>query len=130
MARRQITAMTLAALVALLGGLQTACGGDAPVPTGSVQPSTRGGMPATDGLVRTMEGTVVDRAAAGYLYLEVEGDDGQRVWVVSLMKDIAVGQRVRVHALGARRDFTAKKLQRTFSELWFAVVNPVPSSPA
>ena len=129
MARRQITAMTLAALVALLGGL-TACGGDAPVPPGSVLPSTRGGMPATDGLVRTMEGTVVDRAAAGYLYLEVEGDDGQRVWMVSLMKEIAVGQRVRAHALGARRDFTARKLQRTFSELWFAVVNPVSSPPA
>jgi hypothetical protein len=130
MARRQITTWSLAALMALACA-QTACGGDAPVAArGSHQTSTRGGMPATDGLVRTLEGTVVDRAAAGYLYLEVEGDDGQRVWVVSLMKDIAVGQRVRVHSLGARREFTAKKLQRTFSELWFAVVNPVPSSPA
>ena len=140
MARRQgATAVVLGCLFGLCSSLG-GCASEASVsPSVSLGASTMvstpvpraptGGMPATDGLVRSMEGRVVDRAAAGYLYLEVEDDAGQRVWVVSLMKDIAVGERVRVHALGARQDFTAKRLSRTFPELWFAVVRPVEAAP-
>lgn len=62
---------------------------------------------------------VVERTeAGGYVY--ARGASGQ--WVVGLAKPFAPGSRIRIHPLGRATDFHSRRLDRTFDELWFVVI--------
>ncbi len=111
-------------LLAILALVSAAC---SPPPPTSPMPATSPAspamaMPQTDGIVRQLRGQVRQRLEAGYLYLEVEDALGDRHWVVSLMKDVALGADVEVKVFGSRDQFFSKRLQRRFDTLSFGVV--------
>jgi hypothetical protein len=58
-------------------------------------------------------------AAGGYAYLRVE-----ERWYATVAKGIATGEQVRLDPIGVARDFHSRRTGRTFSELWFASVQP------
>ncbi len=70
-----------------------------------------------------LEGVVARRLpAGGYTYLQVELEHGEPRWVVTMRRDVAAGDRVRVDNLGSRHDFYSRRLDRRFAELVFGVV--------
>ena len=111
-------------LLVIVGALGVgACSSPSTSPSSAPTPTAQSSaMPQTDGIVRQLQGQVRQRLDAGYLYLEIEDAQGTRHWVVSLMKDVAVGADVDASVFGSRQGFWSKRLQRRFDTLGFAVV--------
>ncbi|MGK4005271.1 hypothetical protein WMF31_21760 [Sorangium sp. So ce1036] len=90
-------------------------------------PLTAFALPAGERM--RFEGRVVQRLAAGsYTYLEVEREEGERSWVVTLSSSRgarAGAGGVRVVAMGFADQFVSKRLGRSFDGLYFAVVRPL-----
>lgn len=122
------------------------CGADAaptPAPTTTAatatatttKPAGRGAMPVIERLTEGFGGTVTAvRRVSGYVYVAVDVG-GETRWVVSLPKDVDVGDVVSVRAFGRRDGFASAQLGITFDRLWFAIVsvdNPVivPGAPS
>jgi len=69
------------------------------------------------------EGVVEQRLEAGaYAYLAVRSGDALR-WVATMGEGRPPGTRVVVKSMGTRTDFFSRRLDRTFSELVFGVVD-------
>ncbi len=83
-------------------------------------------LPASERM--RFEGRVVERLEAGnYVYLEVERESGERVWVVTLASSSGARPEVTtasVVAMGYAPEFASKRLGRSFEGLYFAVVRP------
>ncbi len=97
-------------------------------PEGTVK-TNQARMPfAIERLTESFEGTAREvLQVSGYTYVAVDtGAAGGVRWTVALHKDIDEGARVRVRAFGMKEAFESKKLGRTFDELWFALITPVP----
>lgn len=62
--------------------------------------------------------------AGGYTYLAIRGDDGVQRWIVVMAAAPPVGAAVRARSMGKRADFRSARLQRSFTELHFAALNP------
>ena len=68
-------------------------------------------------------GVVEERLAAGsYTYLAVRVGETQH-WVATMGPGREPGERVKVRSMGTRTDFFSRRLDRTFSELVFGVVD-------
>ncbi len=68
--------------------------------------------------VPTQAGKVVQMLDGGqYLYLEVQHDDGKKVWVACLPMKVAKGDRVKYADAPALPNFPSKALNRTFDAL-------------
>lgn len=119
---------TTHAPLALLALLLTAagCTADAPRPVAAAT-SKRARPPFVLGAVTgpsQFAGVVEERLpAGGYLYLRVARDGGEGVWVASLQKPLAVGDRVSVRALATRSPFPSARLDRVFPSVTFGVVS-------
>jgi len=96
-------------------------------PSSSSTRSAPTGMPFAVGRVgEGFAGRVVAvQHVDGYSYVAalVDGEDAPRQ-LVSLHKDIVVGDRVDVRAFGLAEGFVSRKLGRTFERLWFVVLSP------
>lgn len=58
-----------------------------------------------------------------YAYLRVARDGAGETWIVAMKpRAFTAGDRVLVDALGRAEAYRSKRLQRTFDELWFAVL--------
>jgi hypothetical protein len=69
------------------------------------------------------DGVVEERLEAGsYAYLAVRTGDRLR-WVATMGEGRPIGARVVVRSMGTRTDFHSRRLDRTFSELVFGVVD-------
>ena len=69
------------------------------------------------------EGVVEERLEAGsYAYLAVRDGDAVR-WVATMGEGRPPGTRIVVKSMGTRTDFFSRRLDRTFSELVFGVVD-------
>jgi hypothetical protein len=69
------------------------------------------------------DGVVEERLEAGsYAYLGVRTGDRLR-WVATMGEGRPIGARVSVRSMGTRTDFHSRRLDRTFSELVFGVVD-------
>src|SRR5262245_11719018 len=69
-------------------------------------------------------GVVEERLEAGsYADLAVRTDDARLRWVATMGEGRAIGTRVAVRNMGTRTDFHSRRLDRTFSELVFGVVD-------
>jgi hypothetical protein len=119
--KMQVAALVVAS-VALVG-----CGAADTTMTSAPSVSPRQGMPfAIDRLTESFSGTAQEvLRVSGYTYVAVDTGSGVR-WAVSLQRDIDEGARVSVRAFGKKHAFESKKLGRTFDELWFAIITPVP----
>lgn len=74
-------------------------------------------MPIPSG-VPTKSGKVIQVLDGGqYIYLEIQHDDGKKVWVASLPMKVAKGDKVKYADAPALPNFTSKKLNRTFDAL-------------
>lgn len=68
-------------------------------------------------------GVVEQRLAAGsYTYLAVRVGAELR-WVATMGPGREAGQRVHVRSMGTRTDFRSRRLDRTFAELVFGIVD-------
>ena len=52
-----------------------------------------------------------------YIYLEVQGDDGKKVWVAAMPMKVAKGDKVKYADAPALPNFPSKALNRTFDSL-------------
>lgn len=74
-------------------------------------------MPIPAG-VPTKSGKVVQVLDGGqYIYMEVQHDDGKKLWVASLPMKVAKGDKVKYADAPALPNFQSKKLNRTFDAL-------------
>lgn len=74
-------------------------------------------MPIPAG-VPTKSGKVLQVLDGGqYIYLEVQHDDGKKVWVASLPMKVAKGYKVKYADAPALPNFPSKTLNRTFDAL-------------
>jgi hypothetical protein len=66
---------------------------------------------------------VVDEVlpAGGYTYLRVRTDAGDR-WVATMGSGVELGRGVEIKAMGTRRDFHSRRLDRRFDTLAFGIV--------
>ena len=133
--RRRRALLAAATTLALTGGVAATLSATLGVPATSVTATTTttattktsarrpAGMPLVERIHRTVVGPVRQRLDVGsYLYLELEGADGERTWVVGVKRPIDVGDVVEANAFGARQDFWSARLQRRFPTLWFATL--------
>lgn len=102
-----------------VGGMPAADGKGAPAA------ATKGGdphaglkqMPIPAG-VPTKSGKVLQVLDGGqYIYLEVQHDDGKKVWVAALPMKVAKGEKVKYADAPALPNFPSKTLNRTFDAL-------------
>lgn len=76
---------------------------------------TPGKIPAG---VPTKSGKVLQMLDGGqYIYLEVQGDDGKKVWVAAMPMKVAKGDKVKYADAPALPNFPSKALNRTFDSL-------------
>lgn len=74
-------------------------------------------MPIPAG-VPTKNGKVLEMLDGGqYIYLEVQHDDGKKVWVAALPMKVAKGDKVKYADAPALPNFPSKTLNRTFDSL-------------
>lgn len=74
-------------------------------------------MPVPAG-VPTQTGKVLQMLDGGqYIYLEVQHDDGKKVWVATLPMKVVKGDRVKYADAPALPNFPSKALNRTFDAL-------------
>lgn len=59
------------------------------------------------------------QASAGYLYLEVNSEEGN-IWVAAPMADIAMGDKISWSNASLMTNFASKSLGRSFAEIYFA----------
>lgn len=70
------------------------------------------------------DGVVEERLEAGsYAYLAVRTADARLRWVATMGEGRPLGTHVVVRSMGTRTDFRSRRLDRTFSELVFGVVD-------
>lgn len=102
-----------------VGGMPAADGKEPPAA------ATKGGdphaglkpMPIPAG-VPTKSGKVLQVLDGGqYIYLEVQHDDGKKVWVAALPMKVAKGEKVKYADAPALPNFPSKTLNRTFDAL-------------
>lgn len=68
--------------------------------------------------VPTKSGKVLQMLDGGqYIYLEVQGDDGKKVWVAAMPMKVAKGDKVKYADAPALPNFPSKALNRTFDAL-------------
>jgi type IV secretory pathway VirB10-like protein len=68
--------------------------------------------------VPTKSGKVLQMLDGGqYIYLEVQGDDGKKVWVAAMPMKVAKGDKVKYADAPALPNFPSKTLNRTFDAL-------------
>ncbi len=74
--------------------------------------------------VQTLDGLVHEILAAGsYTYVRVGASGTDGAWAVVLGSlEASVGDRLALHVHGTRTDFHSRRLDRDFSELFFARV--------
>lgn len=69
---------------------------------------------------------VDERLEAGsYTYMAVRTSDQRTRWIVTMGPGEAAGRSVRVKSMGERAEFHSPRLDRTFSPLTFATVEPI-----
>lgn len=103
-----------------------ACQHDAAPPAPSPAPGNPLGGLERDADARELTGVVAERLTAGrYSYLRIHAAcdrDCPDRWVATTGAGAEVGERVRVHSFGLRRDFDSPRLGRRFDELVFGTV--------
>lgn len=73
-----------------------------------------------------LTGTVIEHLPAGhYHYMRVAPEHGDPRWVVTMGGEYREGARVEVSSFGARHDFYSRRLDRSFAELVFGMVDVV-----
>lgn len=102
-----------------VGGMPAA-DGKAAKPAEAVKGDPHAGlkpMPIPAG-VPTKSGKVLQMLDGGqYIYLEVQLDDGKKVWVAALPMKVAKGDKVKYADAPALPNFPSKTLNRTFDAL-------------
>lgn len=107
-----------------VGGMPPAAEGQAAMPKdavhGAAQADPHAGMkamPVPQG-VPSKTGKVLQVLDGGqYIYLEVQHDDGKKLWVAALPMKVAKGDKVKYADAPALPNFPSKTLNRTFDAL-------------
>jgi len=107
-----------------VGGMPPAAEGQAAMPKdavhGAAQADPHAGMkvmPVPQG-VPSKTGKVLQVLDGGqYIYLEVQHDDGKKLWVAALPMKVAKGDKVKYADAPALPNFPSKALNRTFDAL-------------
>lgn len=88
---------------------------------GAPQGDPHAGMPAAGKIPAgkpTKNGKVLQFLDGGqYVYMEVQGDDGKKVWVATMPMKVAKGDKVKYVDAPALPNFPSKSLNRTFDAL-------------
>ncbi|MEW5851757.1 MAG: hypothetical protein AB2A00_23410 [Myxococcota bacterium] len=89
---------------------------------------TSTGMPfVRDAVSTTHHGTIRQVLSAGpYRYVQCQLEDGSEVWVATLGGEHRVGMRASITRFARRQDFHSRRMDRTFTDLWFGIVRPNP----
>ena len=94
----------------------------APVAAKPVSPLAELTPPSSDA---AWAGVVETRLPAGsYTYLAVR-DAAELRWVATTGKGVPEGSPVTVRSYGTRKDFYSRRLDRTFAEIEFGMIEPV-----
>ncbi len=117
----QQTAATLPAGHPPVGGMPPAADGKPGMPA----EATKGGDPhaglkpmAVPQGVPSKTGKVLEVLDGGqYIYLQVQHDDGKKIWVAALPMKVAKGDKVKYADAPALPNFPSKTLNRTFDQL-------------
>jgi len=107
-----------------VGGMAPAPEGTSAMPKdamhGAAQADPHAGMkamPVPQG-VPTKSGKVLEVLDGGqYIYLQVQHDDGKKIWVAALPMKVAKGDKVKYADAPALPNFPSKALNRTFDAL-------------
>ncbi len=107
-----------------VGGMPPAAEGKPGMPNdavhGGAQADPHAGMkpmPIPQG-VPTKSGKVLEVLDGGqYIYMEVQHDDGKKIWVAALPMKVAKGDKVKYADAPALPNFPSKTLKRTFDAL-------------
>ena len=107
-----------------VGGMAPAAEGKQAMPNDAVHAGTKGDphaglkpMAVPQG-VPTKSGKVLEVLDGGqYIYLQVQHDDGKKIWVAALPMKVAKGDKVKYADAPALPNFPSKALNRTFDQL-------------
>lgn len=107
-----------------VGGMPPAAEGKPGMPNDTAHGGTKGDphaglkpMAVPQG-VPTKSGKVLEVLDGGqYIYLQVQHDDGKKIWVAALPMKVAKGDKVKYADAPALPNFPSKALNRTFDQL-------------
>ncbi|ACD96764.1 hypothetical protein [Trichlorobacter lovleyi] len=103
-----------------VGGMPPAQDGKAAMPGGAEKGDPHAGLKPTaipQG-VPTKSGKVLEVLDGGqYIYMQVQHDDGKKIWVAALPMKVAKGDKVKYADAPALPNFPSKTLKRTFDAL-------------